>query len=78
VIDSHTHNIEKLFRVAGLEPELRLQIQKSQEFQPNWQVVRDWSEISRYKRSSDFDATDLYYSIIDEQNGMMPWIRKRW
>lgn len=78
VIDSHTHDIEKLIRVAGLEPELRLQIQKNQEFKLNWQVVRDWSEISRYKRSSKFDATDLYFSIVDEQNGIMPWIKKRW
>lgn len=72
VIDSHTHDIEKLIRVSGLEPELRLQTQKNQEFKLNWQVVRDWSEISRYKRSSEFDATDLYFSIVDEQNGIMP------
>jgi HEPN domain-containing protein len=72
VIDSHLHDIEKLIRVSGLEPELRLQIQKNQEFKLNWQVVRDWSEISRYKRSSEFDATDLYFSIVDEQNGIMP------
>lgn len=78
VIDSHTHDIEKLIKVAGLEPELKLQIQKDQEFKLNWQVVRDWSEISRYKRSSEFDATDIYFSIVDEQNGIMPWIRKRW
>ncbi len=78
VVDSHTHDLEKLIKVAGLEPELRQQIKENQEFKLNWQVVRDWSETSRYKRNSEFDATDLYFSLTIEQNGIIPWIRKHW
>ena len=78
VNESHTHNLEQLLRVAGLQPELEREAASSRAFEVNWTVVKDWSEESRYQRHTRQEAEDLFNAITDPQNGVLPWIRQRW
>ena len=78
MIDSHTHELSKLIKVAGLSLQIENQSNNNQDFKLNWQVVRDWSEISRYKRNSQLEAKDIFLAVTHRKNGIMPWIRKHW
>lgn len=71
VVDSHTHELSKLIKVAGLSLELENKSNDNQAFKLNWQVVRDWSEVSRYKRNSQLEAEDICSVVIHRKNGIM-------
>jgi HEPN domain-containing protein len=59
VIDSYTHNLEKLVRTAGLSNELRLAEDDSDIFKLNWARVKDWSAESRYEDQGQTRATGI-------------------
>ena len=41
-----------------------------------WDIVKDWSEQSRYEIGrAEPEARDLYEAI---EKGMLPWIKARW
>ena len=43
---------------------------------PQWDIVKDWSEQSRYEiDKKEKEATDLYDAI---EKGVLPWIKARW
>jgi hypothetical protein len=44
----------------------------------NWQVVKDWSEIARYRRKTRLEAEKLYQAVTDTANGVLAWIRNHW
>ncbi|WP_162417796.1 HEPN domain-containing protein [Cyclobacterium roseum] len=77
VVESHTHEIIKLVKIAGLEIDLRNRL-IDPNFQLNWTLVKDWSEISRYRRNSELEALDLYSAITTKKHGIMTWIKKHW
>ncbi|MBD3628195.1 HEPN domain-containing protein [Cyclobacterium sp.] len=77
VIESHTHEIIKLVKIAGLEIDLKNNL-TDPKFQLNWNLVKDWSEISRYKRNSELEALDLYSAITARKHGIMTWIKRHW
>ena len=51
VMDSYTHDLEKLVKVAKLDKELR-SLLDDPNFSLRWLEVRDWSEESRYQTHS--------------------------
>jgi len=78
VEDSYTHEIEKLIGVAGLKQDLQNMIKRNKQFEVNWTVVKDWTEVSRYEIQSDKKAHDLYSAITNRKNGVLKWIRQYW
>ncbi len=41
-----------------------------------WNIVKDWSEQSRYEIGrTEKETTDLYEAI---EKGVLPWIKVRW
>jgi HEPN domain-containing protein len=43
---------------------------------PQWDIVKDWSEQSRYGiGKTEYEATDLYAAI---EMGVLPWIKAHW
>jgi HEPN domain-containing protein len=78
VADSYTHDLARLVRIAGLEPELDQEMQRDAIFSRYWSVVRDWSEESRYQRPTEPEARDLYQAISDRHHGILRWIRRHW
>lgn len=78
VIDSYTHDLAKLVKAASISDELKRKIAGSSEFAANWDIAKDWSEDSRYKRNKKAEALDLYNAIADPQNGILSWIKSYW
>src|SRR5580658_1724379 len=52
VNDSHTHDLAKLLQAADLKVELDTEMQANSAMQDSWDVIRDWSETSRYERKN--------------------------
>ena len=79
VDDSYTHNLEKLLSVSGLRPQLESDSTASPNLAAHWNVVKDWSEISRYRYSiTRQDAQGLYSACTARRHGILSWIRRRW
>src|SRR3954452_8962009 len=71
---SHSHNLRELMKVAGLESERVTQAGRDAEFGSNWDIVKDWSEQSRYRTNAREPASSLFAAITDESHGVMLWI----
>jgi hypothetical protein len=73
-----THDIEELVKLEGLEAERDADASVNSALLRNWQVVKDWSEIARYRRKTRLEAEKLYQAVTDTANGVLPWIRNHW
>ncbi|HUK19416.1 MAG TPA: hypothetical protein VLW65_23505, partial [Bryobacteraceae bacterium] len=63
VESSYSHDLGKLVRVAGLDEERIERAAKDREFRTNWDVVRTWSEQSRYQRHRLESAEALLLAV---------------
>ena len=76
---AHSHNLEQLIKLAGLENDLKNDMQTNRILEVNWAVVKDWNESSRYKtRLSSTEAQDLYSACTSRTNGIFSWIKTKW
>jgi hypothetical protein len=78
VIDSHTHNLSDLLRLAGLEHQLTEDAAQDPDLAVNWSVAKDWSEQSRYRSTAARAARDLYNAVHDPQHGVFSWLSQHW
>lgn len=79
IVDAHTHDLDRLVRLAGLQPELERACQRSPALELNWTVTKDWSEIKRYDGDiSAPQAKDLYSACVARKHGVLTWIKQRW
>jgi hypothetical protein len=68
----YKHDLTVLRRAAGLEDEMN----KDAVVSLHWDVVKDWTEQSRYRLGTmEQKARDFYDAI---ENGVLPWIKARW
>ncbi len=68
----YKHELTLLRRLAGLEDEMDSDAGVS----PQWDIVKDWSEQTRYEvGKTEKEAKDLYEAI---EKGVLPWIKARW
>ena len=68
----YKHDLTVLRNLAGLNDEM----ENDATVRPQWKIVKDWSEQSRYQiGKTEKDATDLYDAI---EKGVLPWIKARW
>lgn len=73
-----THSIKELVRLAGLEAAEAAEAAADRTLRENWLIAKDWTENSRYQKSSHQKAKRLYRAITNRTNGVMQWIRARW
>jgi len=78
VNESYTHNLTKLLKAAGLENRLNDFTKENKKLNSNWAVVKDWTELSRYKKVSEKKAKDLYDAVANKRNGVLQWIKQNW
>ncbi len=78
VDDSHTHDLDKLAQLAGLDTALSEAGKLEPELYLNWKIVRNWSEKSRYARPSRAEAEGLLAALRDRQYGLLRWLRRFW
>ena len=72
-----THDLERLVVLAGLSAR-DTSAAADAELSDNWITVKDWSEASRYLRSTKAQAVELYAAITNQKHGVIPWIRLHW
>lgn len=77
VMDSYTHDLEKLIKVAKLDKELK-SLLDDPNFSLRWLEVRDWSEESRYQTHSQQKALDIYLAITDPTHGVLQWLQQHY
>ncbi len=77
VLDSYSHDLIKLVKVANLENDLKRH-QENPNFEARWLTVRRWTEESRYERHSRQKALDIYESITNPNYGVLQWLQQHW
>lgn len=78
VDESYTHDLTKLVKIAGLGLDLDKEIKSNPDFEVKWNIVKDWSEASRYEKHSKKEAQDLYFAIANKKQGVLQWIKRHW
>jgi HEPN domain-containing protein len=73
-----THNLEDLLRLAGLSTVFDADAAADAALLSNWETAKDWSELSRYRRTPKARAEHLYDAITDKQHGVLTWIKRYW
>lgn len=74
----YIHNLTELVRLAGLEKDRKDLAGKDKDFDMYWAIAKDWSEQSRYEEKQTADAQYLLESILNEEHGVMQWIKRHW
>ncbi|MEG4985581.1 MULTISPECIES: HEPN domain-containing protein [unclassified Microcoleus] len=77
VMDSYTHDLEKLVKVAKLDKELK-SLLDDPNFSLRWSMIKDWSEESRYQTHSQQKALDIYLAITDPTHGVLQWLQQHY
>jgi len=78
VLDCHTHSIEKLLGLAGLESLRKAAMAANPQLGQNWLIVKDWNENARYLQHSIPVAQRLVAAINHAQDGVLTWIKAHW
>ncbi|PYO37269.1 MAG: DNA-binding protein [Candidatus Rokuibacteriota bacterium] len=79
VNESYTHDLKKLLRLADLERALDQETRDRARLGVNWDLVKDWTEQSRYDAAMDMRrARELYRAIAGRPDGVLPWVRRHW
>jgi HEPN domain-containing protein len=79
VLDSYTHDLGKLFRVAKHWKAFQQLVQEDRDIAAHWTLLRKWSVSDRYAVSVDRDAAaSLIAAISDQDKGILPWLKTLW
>ena len=76
--DSWIHEPTKLVQAAGLQTVLQSENARDAKFAANWNVVKDWSEESRYRITDQKNAEEIIRAISDRRHGVLRWLRRHW
>jgi hypothetical protein len=74
----YSHDLPGLVTAAKLQVQHQAELDSDLDFKLNWYVVKDWTEESRYDRSTAAVAGDLIRAIRARKHGVMQWIRRYW
>lgn len=78
-IDSWTHDLAKLLKIAGLD-RLRVKAGKTDgAFERNWVIARDWTIDVRYRHGVTKEtARDMYTAVTARGSGVLRWLKLHW
>ena len=76
--DSHTHDLTKLLRTAGLQATFDHAAQVSPALASSWATVKDWKETSRYDATINLTRARDLYRAATARNGVLAWLRRNW
>jgi HEPN domain-containing protein len=74
----YTHDLKQLLKSAELQTALQAEWKIDTQLEVNWGITAQWSEQSRYIRTSQAEAAALYDAVSDNAHGVMQWIRRHW
>lgn len=75
---SYKHDLRELVRVADLDDARVDESRRSLRFRNNWDVVKSWSEESRYRTNSASDTRALVEAVTDSNHGVLRWVKQHW
>ncbi len=76
-----THKFDTLVKLGGLQKTLDSELNSNVNFKTNWSLVTSWTEEFRYKpigTSSQRDVEDIISALLDINDGIFTWIKRRW
>ena len=73
-----THNLAELVTLASLDVDLLAARQANSRFAAGWELVRRWTEESRYSTSTKNEAEEMLNAIAKRKDGVLPWIKLHW
>jgi len=72
------HDLVELIELVKLKDELLAATKADARLTAVWEIVRDWSEESRYQVWTKEQAEQLIGAIVHRKDGILPWIKRRW
>lgn len=75
---SWKHKADDLVKAAGLEALLNAEKWADKRFEVYWNVVKDWTETSRYEQTDQRKAESLIRAISDRDHRVLRWLRHHW
>lgn len=73
-----THDLETLVKQADLVSERGLSIEANEQLGTNWLVAKDWSELTRYRFSTQQQAEKMFEAITNNPDGVLQWVKNHW
>jgi HEPN domain-containing protein len=73
-----THKFAELARLANLDADLATATKANAELDGSWLLVCNWTEDSRYSAWTKNEAEAIINAIAGKNNGVLPWIKRRW
>lgn len=75
---SYTHDLGGLVVTAKLDAGFLQRSNQDDIFKANWDLVKMWSEESRYRVTDRAACGALLDAIMEEQHGVLPWLKLTW
>jgi hypothetical protein len=76
---SYTHNLAQLLEVSGVKGPFEEEVAWNHVRRSQWEIVRDWTEASRYDVATTEEAArDMLAAVGDENNGILVWLKQYW
>lgn len=73
-----THDIDILVKLAELTDQLDVAKAANPHLKSNWTLVKEWSEVDRYRFATQQRAEKLLDAITNHSSGVLTWIKKYW
>lgn len=78
VRNSYTHDLKQLLKTASLWVLFERDTRMNSALQINWNIIKDWSESSRYEMHTKVEAEDIFSAVVDKNEGVLKWIKQHW
>lgn len=78
VEECYTHDLDRLLRASGLKATFDADVAANTLLGGNWGITIQWNERSRYEQKTQPEAQQLYDAIVNNADGVLPWIRRHW
>jgi len=75
---SYTHDLGGLTIAAKLNAAFLQRSSRDKLFEANWSLIKTWSEESRYRTTNKADCSAFLDAIMEEQHGVLPWLKQLW
>jgi HEPN domain-containing protein len=75
---SYVHDLKDLLRLADPDSALGADILSNPRLDASWNLAKDWTEQSRYSVRTRNEAEAIIDAITRRNDGVLPWIKRRW
>ena len=75
----YTHKLEQLLQHDSVKAAFQAKAAADRVFRVNWNTVKDWDPVVRYKHSmAEIKARDMLSAVTDSISGVLPWLKTQW